>query len=63
MHTLKYMRLNFFGPKVFSSTPAFKGSQLATSCIDASYSLCITRAAALPDHPSRPLSCEARSPV
>ena len=35
----------------------------STSCIDASYSLCITRAAALPDHPSRPLSCEARSPV
>ena len=42
---------------------AGRAGQAPRASIYASYSLCITRAAALPDHPSRPLSCEARSPV
>ena len=69
-------RLHYARPTVLAATEDPQGTRVlnlfacdckngwtSTSCIDASYSLCITRAATLPDHPSRPLSCEARSPV
>ena len=43
-------------------SPWEAGGLKRSHCLD-DFENSITRAAALPDHPSRPLSCEARSPV